>query len=273
MMKQTPQSFITCFAFSVLIVLPHWSFAQDHILKRLIESPRHHEWAKIKHGDRAVESFLVYPEVKDKVLAVIVIHENRGLTDWVRGVADQLAEKGYIAIAPDLLSGMGPDGGKTSDFNDQNAARDALYQLDQNQITADLNAVADYVSKLPACNGKIAVAGFCWGGHQAFNFAANRSDLSAAFVFYGTPVESLEEMKQINCPVYGFYGENDARVNATIPKTEERMKSLGKNYKPVTYDGAGHGFMRSGEEPNADAANQKARKQGWERWIELLKQF
>ena len=105
---------------SALVAL---SAVQDPSKERLEKSPRHHEWVKVPQGDRTVHAFLVFPEVKDKVTAVVVIHENRGLTDWVRGVADQLAEAGYIAIAPDLLSGAGPNGGKTSDFPSQDAAR------------------------------------------------------------------------------------------------------------------------------------------------------
>ena len=146
------------------------------------------------------------------------------LTDWVRGVTDQLAEHGYIAIAPDLLSGMGPGGGKTSDFSDSNAARDALYKLSPEQVTEDLNASFDYVSKLPACNKKVAIAGFCWGGSQTFRFATNQPTLAAAFVFYGRKPRDKASLKRIDCPVYGFYVGNDARVTATIPETEEFMK-------------------------------------------------
>src|SRR5207247_52038 len=111
--------------------------------------------------------------------------ENKGLTDWVRGVADQLAEAGYVAIAPDMLSGLGPDGGKTSDFKSLDDATKALYQLKSDQVMGDLNAAAEYVIKLPASNGKLTACGFCWGGGKCFEFATERSDLKAAFVFYG----------------------------------------------------------------------------------------
>jgi carboxymethylenebutenolidase len=246
--------------------------AQDFAKQRLEKSSRHQEWVAVKQGERVVHSFLVYPEVKEKATAIVVIHENRGLTDWVRSVADQLAEAGYIAIAPDLLSGMAPSGGKTSDFPGGDAAREAISKLPQEQVSADLNAVADYVAKLPAANGKIAVAGFCWGGRQSFAFATNRPNLAAAFVFYGTGADS-SDIARIKCPVYGFYGGNDARVNATVPKTVELMKQVGKSFEPVTYEGAGHGFMRAGEEPNAEAANKKAREEAWERWKTLLKKL
>lgn len=256
---------------AILAVFP--SFAQDWARTKLESSPRHHEWVKVKNGAREVHSFVVFPEIKDKATAVIVIHENRGLTDWVRSVADQLAASGFIAIAPDLLSGTGPGGGKTSDFAGQDAATKAIYALPPDQVTADLRAVYDYVAKLPAANGKVAVAGFCWGGSQTFRFATNSKDIKAAFVFYGTGPDDADAIERIQCPVYGFYGGNDARVNASIPKSAELMKKAGKKYEPVTYEGAGHGFMRSGEEPNAQAANQKARKEAWQRWLELLKQI
>src|SRR5262249_18723103 len=221
-----------------------------------------------------VNSFLVYPEVKNKALAVVVIHEIFGMTDWVRGVADQLAEAGYIAIAPDLLSGMGPEGGGSSSFTDRSGVGQTIQKLPPDQITTDLTAVADYVSKLPACNGKVAVAGFCWGGGQTFRFATNREKLAAAFVFYGTGPDSKDAITRIKCPVYGFYGGNDARVNATIPKSQELMKESGKNYEPVTYEGAGHGFMRAGEDPsNTNDANKKAHDEGWARWKSALKKL
>src|SRR6266581_3311928 len=128
---------------------------------------------------------LVYPEVKNKAMSIVVIHEIFGMSDWVQMEADELAEAGYIAIAPDLLSGMGPNGGGTSSL-DSTAVGKAIRDLPPDQITADLNAVADYVSKLPAANGKVVVAGFCWGGSQTFRFATNRPNLKAAFVFYGS---------------------------------------------------------------------------------------
>jgi carboxymethylenebutenolidase len=245
--------------------------AQDWAKERLEKSPRHLEWVKIKSGDREVNSFIAYPEVKDKATAVIVIHEIFGLTDWVRGVADQLAEAGYIAIAPDLLSGSAPGGGGTAELGGADGVRKAIQSLPPDQVTRDLKAAAAYLAKLPAANGKIVVAGFCWGGGQAFRFATNDRDPKAAFVFYGPAPESESDLSKISCPVYGFYGENDARIDAGIPKTEESMKKAGKTYEPIIYQGAGHGFMRAGEAPDGSAANKKARDQSWERLKKLLK--
>jgi len=247
--------------------------AQDWARDKVEKSPRHREWVTVKHDSRAVETFVVYPESKDKRPVVLVIHEIFGMTDWVQELADEVAAAGYIAVAPDLLSGMGPNGGRSNAFPQgqgmSSPAVEAVSHLNPDQITADLNAVADYALKIPAANGKLYVAGFCWGGGQSFRFATNRSDLSAAFVFYGPPPYK-EAMARIKCPVYGFYAGNDARIGATVPDTITAMKAAGKTYEPVTYDGAGHGFMRAGEAPDASDGNRKAREQAWERWKSLL---
>jgi carboxymethylenebutenolidase len=262
-------------------------FAQDWAKQKLDKSPRHQEWVQIKHDDRTVQALVVYPETKAKAPVVIVIHEIFGLTDWAKSVADQLAANGYIAIAPDLLSGMGPKGGGSSEFSGPQDAGKAISGLNPDQVTADLNATADYAKKIPAANGKIAVAGFCWGGGQSFRFATNRKDLSAAFVFYGP---GPADVSAITAPVYGFYAGEDARIGATIADTQAAMKAAGKKYEVVTYTGAGHGFMRAGEDPAADAAikvtgddektrkardmaiaNKKANSEGWARWLSLLK--
>jgi carboxymethylenebutenolidase len=263
--------------------------SQDWAKARLAKSPRHREWVTVKNGTREVSSFIVYPEVKTKATAVIVIHEIFGMSDWVQSLTDQLAEAGYIAIAPDLLSGMGPNGGGTSSL-DSNAIGKAIRDLPPDQITGDLNAVADYVSKLPGANGKIVVTGYCWGGGQSFRYATNNPNLKAAFVFYGPAPAAADgtpdkaALAKITAPVYGFYAGNDARINATLPKTTEAMTELKKTFDPVTYEGAGHGFMRAGEAPEpADKtaanyeknltdwkANKKARDDAWARWKKLL---
>src|SRR6266850_2571103 len=182
--------------------------AQDWAKARLEKSPRHPEFVNVKHGDREVNCFITYPEVKDKATAVIVIHEIFGLSDWARSVTDELAEAGYIAIAPDLLSGSAPGGGGTAELvKSGGEVGQAIRKLPPDQITADLNAVAEYLAKLPSCNGKIVVAGFCWGGAQTFRFATNNKNLKSAFVFYGTGPEKEEDLGRIPCPVYGFYAE------------------------------------------------------------------
>ncbi len=253
---------------SIFALAASLASAQDWARERVEKSPRHREWVTVKHDGRNVETFVVYPESRDKTPVVLVIHEIFGLTDWVQDLADQVAAAGYIAVAPDLLSGMGPHGGRTPDFPEGGATQ-AVSHLDPTQVTADLNAVADYALKLPAANGKLFVTGFCWGGGQSFRFATNRPDLTAAFVFYGSPPDK-DAMARIKAPVYGFYAENDARIDATIDATRDQMGAAGKVYEPVIYPGAGHGFMRAGEAPDASAANSKARTEAWERWNGLL---
>ena len=244
--------------------------AQDWAKARLEKSPRHMEWVKVTHDGRTLQCYVAYPEVKTKATAVLVIHEIFGLTDWVRGVTDQLAEAGYIAIAPDLLSGTAPGGGGTAELGGGDAVRKAISGLPPEQVTSDLKAALAYVSALPAANGKVAVAGFCWGGSQTFRFATQEPRILAAFPFYGTGPDKAEDMARIHAPVYGFYGGNDARVNATIPGSTELMKQAGKRYEPVVYDGAGHGFMRAGEAPDASEANRKGREEAWKRLKLLL---
>jgi len=289
--------------------VPNENEGQDWAVTALKKSPRHQEWVKVKAGDRVVESFVVYPEVKSKATAVIVIHEIFGMSPWVQSLTDQLAEAGYIAIAPDLLSGMGPNGGGTSDVatGGNNAVGQKIRDLSPDQIAADLNAVADYVSKLPASNGKVVVGGFCWGGGTTFRFATNRPSIKAAFVFYGpTPTTGAQgsqtidkaALAKIGAPVYGFYAGNDARINANLPATVDAMKEAGKTFDPVTYEGAGHGFMRAGDAPEPKApevtgnkeaddkaaeayqksvtaykANKKARDEAWTRWKGILKKI
>ena len=243
--------------------------AQEWAKAKLEASPRHGEWVKLKVGNREVKSFVVFPEVKGKATAVVVIHEIFGLTDWVRLTGDELAAAGYIAICPDLLSGAGPGGGDTDSFKGDDV-RKAIMNLKPDQVTADLNAAYDHVAALDSCNGKIAVAGFCWGGGQAFRYATNNAKLKAAFPFYGSAPTDPAALARIACPVHGFYAENDNRINAGIPKAEELMKAAGKTYEPVKYAGAGHGFLRAGAAPDAQAANKQGREDAWKRWKTLL---
>jgi carboxymethylenebutenolidase len=243
---------------------------QDWAKARLDASPRHHEYVALKHGDRTVQAFVVYPEVKTKAPVIILIHEIFGLSDWAKEMADELAGQGFIVVAPDLLTGFGPNNDGSDAFPSMDATTKAVSGLDAAVVNADLDAAADYAKKIPAANGKIAVAGFCWGGGKSFAFAAHRKDLSAAFVFYGP---GPSDVTTITAPVYGFYAGNDARIGATIPATTEAMKAAGKKYDPITYDGAGHGFMRAGEAPDASPANKAAREQGFTRLVTLLKEM
>lgn len=244
--------------------------AQDWAKKRLDDSPRHQEWVEVKAGSRTVKCFVVYPEKKEKATVVVMIHEIMGMTDWVMATADRMAENGFIAVAPDFLSGMGPSGGRTDSFGDLGKVREAISGLSPSQVTSDLNAACDYARKIPSANGKVAVTGFCWGGTQSFRFATERQDLIAALPFYGSGPTDPVAIAKVKAPVYGFYGGNDNRINATIPESEKLMKAAGKTYEPVIYEGAGHGFMRSGDAPDAAEANRVGREKAWKRLLEIL---
>lgn len=246
--------------------------AQPWAKAKLAQSPRHQEWVTVKHDGRSISCLVVYPEVKDKAPAVLLIHEIYGQSDWAKDEADQVAAAGYIAIEPDLLSGLGAKGGGTSELEasgDTTAVTKAVSGLPPEQVLADLDAAADYIKKDAATDGTLFVAGFCWGGGKTFAYATHRHDLKAAFVFYGvTPKTGLD---QITCPVYGFYAANDGRITLTVPDTKKAMAAAGKTYEAVVYNGAGHGFMRSGEDPAGTPANKKAHDEAWARWLALMK--
>ncbi len=244
--------------------------AQEWAKAKLEQSTRHREYVPLKHDGRTVNTLVIYPEVKEKAPVVVLIHEIFGLTDWMKLQADELAAQGYIVVAPDLVSGLGANGGGTDALGGQDNVVKAVNSLDPAQVTADLDAVADYGKSLPSANGKLFTGGFCWGGGKTFAFATHRKDLSAAFVFYGPP-PAAADMAKITAPVYGFYGGNDARIGATVPQAVADMKAAGKVYEPMTYEGAGHGFMRAGQAPDAKPADKKAFEEGFARWLQELK--
>jgi carboxymethylenebutenolidase len=234
------------------------------------KSPRHGEWVKIEvPGEKTpVKSFIVYPEAKDKAPVVIVIQEIFGLTDWIRGVADQLAADGFIAIAPDLLSGHGKDGGGTETF-DPGSVRQAVSGLNADEVNTRLNAVRAYGMKLPSSNGKTATIGFCWGGGKSFAYAVAQPDLNAAVVYYGTP-PAKDALPKVKAAVAGFYGGNDNRITATVEPTKAEMKTLDKIYEPHVFAGAGHGFLR--QQDGQDGANMKATQEAWPATIKFLRE-
>jgi carboxymethylenebutenolidase len=244
--------------------------ADEHVKTALSKSPRHHEWAdvKVEGSPRTIRTFVAYPERKDKAGAVIVIHENTGLTDWARGVADQLAEDGFIALAPDLLSGKGPGGGNTDAIPSRDEATKAIRGLTDEETMAALDGVRAYALKLPAASGKVATVGFCWGGGRSFAYAVHQPALDAAIVYYGTAPEPAR-LPALKAPVLGLYGGDDARVNATIEPTATEAKKLGKSYRPEIFDGAGHGFLRA--QGGRDGANLKATQKAWPSTLEFLR--
>ncbi len=242
---------------------------EDHAMERLNNSPRHGEWVSVDAGNGdMVDAWLVYPERSDNAPVVIVIHEIYGLTDWIRTVADQLAAEGFIAIAPDMLSGKGPGGRGTSSVS-RDEARRLIRDLPWNEIVRRLDATAQYATALPAAKEQFAVIGFCWGGGTSFNYATEQPDLGAAVVYYGVSPETAK-LRDIRAPILGLYGADDNRVNSTIPAAEAEMKRLGKPYEYELYEGAGHAFLRNQE--GKDGANLKAAQKAWPRMVKFLQE-
>jgi carboxymethylenebutenolidase len=237
----------------------------------LEKSPRHGEYVDVKlpAGGTPIRTWVVYPERKDKAGVVILIHEIYGLSDWMRGVADQLAREGFIAVAPDLISGLGPNGGGTDSVASRDDVVKLVRGLTPDDATARLNAVRAWAMKLPSANGKTATMGFCWGGGQSFAYAVAQPALNGAIVYYGTPPETAA-LPRIKAPVVGFYGGDDARVTSTVAPTEAEMKKLGKTYEPHVYEGAGHGFLRDQE--GREGANLKATQEAWPRTVAFLRE-
>ena len=244
-----------------------------HAAKALADSPRHGEWVDIALPDGGkLNSWVVYPERKDRAGVVLVIHDINGMRDIPRAVGDQLAQDGFIAIVPDFLSGKGPEGGGSASLG--TAVGQTIRTLTEPEMTSRLNAAMEYGRKLPASNGKTAVIGFCWGGTQSWSYAMMQPDLNAAVPYYGNAptatAEAIDEsmVAKIKAPVLAMYGGDDARINNTIPPTEAAMKKLGKSFDKHIFEGAGHGFLGSqaGRE-----ANLKAAVQAWPLTITFLR--
>jgi len=234
--------------------------------QQLKNSPRHGEWVDVPMGDVKIKTFVVYPEVKDKAPVVIVIHEIFGMTDWVRSVADALAAEGFVAVAPDLLSGMGPDGGGTESLGNQ--VGQTIRKLTPEEQAKRLDAVREWAIAQPGASDKTATIGFCWGGGASFSYAAMQPKLNAAVVYYGAPPKR-EGAEKITCPILGCYGGNDARVTQTVEPTKLMMVELKKQYDPHVYEGAGHGFLR--QQDGQNGANKKAADEAWPTTIDFLR--
>ena len=232
-------------------------------------SPRHGEWVDYDSGEGdMVRAWVVYPERADEAPVVVVIHEIYALTDWIRSVADQLAAEGFIAIAPDLLSGKGPGGGG-SESVDRQGAVSLSRGLEPDEVTRRLRAAAAYATGLPAATSSVGVVGYCWGGSTSFRVATEWSGLGAAVVYYGSS-PATETLGEVDSPILGFYGGNDARVNATIPDAQSALEGMGKSYEVNIYDGAGHGFLR--QQSGQEGANMLATQAAWPRTIAFLRE-
>jgi carboxymethylenebutenolidase len=225
-------------------------------------SPRHGEFVDITRGESLspIRTWIAYPERKDKAGVVLLIHEIYGLSDWMRGVADQLARDGFIAVAPDLISGLGPGGGGTDSVASRDDVVKLVRGLTPEETQARLDAVRAYAVRLPAATGKVATMGFCWGGARSFGYAASEPPIQAAVVFYGTSPDSAT-LPSIQAPVLGLYGGDDARVNATIEPARAVLRKLKRSYEPHVFEGAGHGFLRA--QSGREGANLKATQQAW----------
>lgn len=230
--------------------------------KALEDSPRHGEFQflALPGSEVKMKTWVSFPERPEKAPVVLVIHEIFGLSEWITGVADALAKEGFIAIAPDLIAGM--EGAAEN-------PREAIGKLSEEEALARLNIALEHGLALPAASGKSASVGFCWGGKTSFLYAASQPKLNAAVVYYGTSPDAVT-LAKVAVPVLGLYGENDARVNATIPAAEEEMKKLGKPFDVVIHEKAGHGFLR--QQDGQEGANLKATEKAWTRTIEFLKQ-
>ena len=241
----------------------------DNAKAALEKSPRHGEYidVKVPGGTVPIRTWISYPERKDKAGVVIVIQEVFGLTDWLRGVADQLAKEGFIAVAPDMVSGLGPNGGGTESVPSRDDVVALTRGISPEEADKRIDAVRDWAMKLPAANGKTATVGFCWGGARSFAYAGAQKGLNGAVVYYGSSPDA-PVLANIQAPVQGHYGGDDARVNATIEPAQAEMKKLGKSYDPHIYDGAGHGFLRDQE--GRDGANMKATREAWPLTVKFL---
>lgn len=240
--------------------------------EQLKASPRHVDWVDIKGSNGTpIKTFIVYPERRDKAPVVIVIHEIFGLSDWIRGVADQLAKDGFIAVAPDFLSGMGPSHGGSQEVGEQGATRIIGQLKDEDKIRI-LNDVRDYALKIQSANGKVATIGFCWGGGTSFLYALNQPALNAAVSYYGPMPDTLDYSKA-KAPILGLYGGNDSRVNGGIDKAKTELANRHVTYEPHIFDGAGHGFLRQQAGNEQAPGNKAATEQAWPLTLEFLRKY
>lgn len=240
------------------------------VAARLASSTRHGEYVMIPRtpgGTDSLRAWVVYPERRDKAPVVVVLHEIFGLSTWIRGVADQLATDGYIAVAPDLLSGKYTLA--AGDTITQAQASSLIRTLPADDVQRDIVRSAEYGMSLPAARQQFGVVGFCWGGSTSFATAVRaHAKLNGAVVYYGSS-PNVAELTNVRAPVLGLYGENDARVNATIPAADSAMKAMKKPYAPVILAGAGHGFLR--QQDGQNGANMTATRAAWPQTLEFFR--
>lgn len=243
--------------------------AAEFVAAALEKSPRHGEWTDIRRGDgTSIRSWIVFPESKSRTGVVIVVHENRGLNDWARAVADQLAEDGFIAIAVDLLSGKGPNGGHTDSIPPDQVGK-VFASLDRAEINARLDTVREYAIQMPAANGRVGMIGFCWGGSTVFQYAVHQPALNAGVVYYGSAPQDPALLDRIATPLLGIFGEDDARVNTSVTAALPILNKDRTRMVAHMYPGAGHGFLR---QQFGRAANLRAAERAWPVTLEFLRE-
>ena len=240
-------------------------------IEQLKSSPRHGEWVDIKGSDGTpIKSFVVYPESRDKAPVVIVIHEIFGLSDWIRGVADQFAKEGFIAIAPDFLSGRGPNKGGSQELGSQGSTQE-IRNVTPDDTIRILNDVRTYALAIPAANGKVATVGFCWGGGTSFRYALTQPALNAAVAYYGPMPAEPAAYEKAKAPILGLYASNDQRVNANIELAKTELTKRNVSYEPHIFEGSGHGFLRQ-QAGNQNAPNNiGATAKAWPLTLEFLR--
>lgn len=212
-----------------------------------------------------VSGYLTRPKDEASHPAIVVIHENRGLTDHIRDVARRLAKEGYVALAPDLLSRQGG----TGSLPNSDAAVAGIGKLNEENVTSDLTGAIDYLkSQRFVRANKIGVTGFCWGGGNTLLIATRNKDLAAAVVYYGRNPKNLDDVKNVSAAVLGQYGEKDEPITSQVPKLEEAMKKYGKSFEYKVYPGAPHQFNN---DTNPERYRADAAKEAWSRTLEFFK--
>lgn len=253
---------------------------------RLEASPRHGEWVKVAWEPGSTDSlmaWIVYPATSNaKTPVVVVVHEIFGLSSWVRGVADQVAADGFIAIAPDLNSRV--RGGPSTVELTGDSARRIISGVNTTERNKGIVAVAKYAMSQASAAPRYAVIGYCWGGSTVWAHAVNggTTGFVGGVAFYGAPymtgpAPNADSLAKITKPVMLLSGSRDARIGAAMPAIDSIMKSMRKSYVGINYDNADHGFLRAQDDPKAqrDEANEKANlaatKDGWPRTLAFLR--
>lgn len=214
--------------------------------------------------ESTVYGYLAYPSGLLGKLApgIIVVHENRGLTDYIKDVTRRVARAGFVGLAPDLLSRQGG----TQQFTDATAQAAAYSRTTLQQRLADLYSSLSYIKAQPnIVYDHIGALGFCAGGGNVWQFALGLDELKAAVPFYGTPLPALDRITEIKAPVLALYAEQDRNLSSQMGPVMQAMLAQQKTFGFVVYQGAGHAFHNdTGPAYNAEVAcDAWARAMGW----------